>query len=196
MVLVGVRGKASSGVISGKELGRVSYHGDDPSLWWCVLCSGLRPGPCTLKLSSPYEDTVSGGRFPLRVALFLAFLVSIFSERRVFLVGSSPLGSHLWSWSADLSDPETKIVRLSFFGHSDVKTTRDAACSFRSFSFGVEHSCLFLSNKSLVRVLSEPSRDVNGTYEVESVCLVFHLIRELRSEGLKISTAIVKLGHT
>lgn len=33
MVLVGVRGKASSRVISGKELGRVSYHGDDPSLW-------------------------------------------------------------------------------------------------------------------------------------------------------------------
>lgn len=54
--------------------------------------------------------------------------------------------------------------------------------------------CSFLI--SLVRVLSEPSRDVNGTYEVESVCLVFHLIRELRSEGLKISTAIVKLGHT
>lgn len=44
--------------------------------------------------------------------------------------------------------------------------------------------------------MSEPSRDVNGTYEVESVCLVFHFIRELRSEGLKISTAIVKLGHT
>lgn len=79
---------------------------------------------------------------------------------------------------------------------NSVKTTRDAACSFRSFSFGVEHSCLFLSNKSLVRVLSEPSRDVNGTYEVESVCLGFQLIRELRSEGLKISTAIVKLGHT
>ena len=56
--------------------------------------------------------------------------------------------------------------------------------------------CSFIINKSLVRVLSEPSRDVNGTYEVESVCLVFHLIRELRSEGLKISTAIVKLGHT
>lgn len=56
---------------------------------------------------------------------------------------------------------------------------------------------MFLSNKiSLVRVLSEPSRDVNGTYEVESVCLVFHQLRELRSEGLKISTAIVKLGHT
>lgn len=54
--------------------------------------------------------------------------------------------------------------------------------------------CSFLI--SLVRVLSEPPRDVNGTYEVESVCLVFHLIRELRSEGLKISTAIVKLGHT
>ena len=65
-----------------------------------------------------------------------------------------------------------------------VKATRDAACSFRSFSFGVEHS-FFLG---LVRVLSEPSRDVNGTYEVESVCLVFHLIRELRSEGLQIST--------
>lgn len=79
---------------------------------------------------------------------------------------------------------------------NSVKTARDAACSFRSFSFGVEHSCLFLYNKSLVRVLSEPSRDVNGTYEVESVCLVFHLIRELRSEGLKINTAIVKLGHT
>ena len=46
--------------------------------------------------------------------------------------------------------------------------------------------CSFLI--SLVRVLSEPSRDVNGTYEVESVCLVFHLIRELRSEGLQIST--------
>ncbi|KAJ8612896.1 hypothetical protein MRB53_036374 [Persea americana] len=39
------------------------------------------PGPCTLKLSSPYEDTVSGGRFPFRVALFLAFLVSIFLKR-------------------------------------------------------------------------------------------------------------------
>ncbi|KAF3452201.1 hypothetical protein FNV43_RR08299 [Rhamnella rubrinervis] len=113
------------------------------------------PGPCTLKLSSPYEDTVSGGLFPFRVALFLAFLM-----------------------------------------RNSVKTARDAACSFRSFSFGVEHSCLFLYNKSLVRVLSEPSRDVNGTYEVESVCLVFHLIRELRSEGLKRNTAIVKLGHT
>jgi hypothetical protein len=31
MVLVGVRGKESSRVICGKELGRVSYHGDDPS---------------------------------------------------------------------------------------------------------------------------------------------------------------------
>jgi hypothetical protein len=31
MVLVGVRGKESSRVIFGKELGRVSYHGDDPS---------------------------------------------------------------------------------------------------------------------------------------------------------------------
>lgn len=31
MVLVGVRGKESRRVINGKELGRVSYHGDDPS---------------------------------------------------------------------------------------------------------------------------------------------------------------------
>jgi len=31
MVLVGVRGTESSRVICGKELGRVSYHGDDPS---------------------------------------------------------------------------------------------------------------------------------------------------------------------
>ncbi|GKV52535.1 hypothetical protein SLEP1_g59113 [Rubroshorea leprosula] len=30
---------------------------------------------------------------------------------------------------------------------NSVKTTRDAACPFRSFSVGVEHSCLFLSNK-------------------------------------------------
>lgn len=31
MVLVGVRGKESRRVISGKGLGRVSYHGDGPS---------------------------------------------------------------------------------------------------------------------------------------------------------------------
>lgn len=68
------------------------------------------------------------------------------------------------------------------------------ALSVPSLSEWSTSLCSFLI--SLVRVLSEPSRDVNGTYEVESVCLVFHLIRELRSEGLKISTAIVKLGHT
>lgn len=78
-------------------------------------------------------------------------------------------------------------LRLSFFGHSDAKIREgDERCRLRSFSFGVEHS-FFLG---LVRVLSEPSRDVNGTYEVESVCLVFHLIRELRSEGLR------NVGHT
>lgn len=79
---------------------------------------------------------------------------------------------------------------------NSVKTTRDAACSFRSFSFGVEHSCLFLSNKSLVRVLSEPSRDVNGTYEVESVCLVFHLIRDSKSPLLLSSLDILNLTLT
>ncbi|KAL5762067.1 hypothetical protein ACOSP7_018331 [Xanthoceras sorbifolium] len=68
------------------------------------------------------------------------------------------------------------------------------ALSVPSLSEWSTSLCSFLI--SLVRVLSKPSRDVNGTYEVESVCLVFHLIRELRSEGLKISTAIVKLGHT
>ncbi|KAH0663824.1 hypothetical protein KY285_028952 [Solanum tuberosum] len=67
---------------------------------------------------------------------------------------------------------------------------------FLLFRSGALLFVLFLSNKSLVRVLSEPSREVNGTYEVESICLGFQLIRELRSEGLKISTAIVKLGHT
>lgn len=100
---------------------------------------------------------------------------------------------------ADLSDPETKRVRLSFFGHSDSKFREDdgempPALSVPSLSEWSTPLSSFLI--SLVRVLSEPSRDVNGTYEVESVCFVFHLKRELRSEGLKISTAIVKLGHT
>lgn len=93
---------------------------------------------------------------------------------------------------ADLSDPETNIVRLSFFGHSDAKFREDdetPALSVPSLSEWSTSLCSFLI--SLVRVLSEPSRDVNGTYEVESVCLVFHLIRELRSEGLQISTAML-----
>ncbi|KAJ4945383.1 hypothetical protein NE237_016351 [Protea cynaroides] len=91
----------------------------------------------------------------------------------------------IWSQPGSLYAEAVKSVRGAM--QKSVKATRDATCSFRSFSFGVEHSFF------LVRVLSEPSRDVNATYEVESVCLVFHLIRELRSEGLQIST---ELGHT